>query len=416
MKFNNTIIIIALIAAALLFMNAPKKETATYVQFRTSSPTYASSEAIAYTATCGNVLTAYGYYSTCGSNMAGECATKMYSNPSCSGATLLLSNLPGEFIAGGAAPSLWQCTDMRLCVCDDNGATSTAKKYDSGDSDKTKVSTSITPTGINELTCTTGTPDCGEGQITAECICQGAARTSGYCCSGVYQTTPCSACDCTTGACCSDNCNYNAANSQPPGYTDDPFCSGDDLYSEDYYCDGVSAGYHVRNVFVQTCANGCLNDACVTLGECTVGDRRCIVGYTDRYQQCMANEMWSGTLYCASGLNCYLGQCCTLINGQWTPYGAWSTCTRTSGCSGTQTQSRTCTNPAPACGGATCSGSATNSQSCTITPRNAADTDCNNNILLSEVITYANKWIGNQGVTLTQVITAADIWVNGGSY
>jgi hypothetical protein len=32
---------------------------------------------------------------------------------------------------------------------------------------------------------------CGEGQITSACYCQGTARTNGYCCSNVYQTTAC---------------------------------------------------------------------------------------------------------------------------------------------------------------------------------------------------------------------------------
>jgi len=50
-------------------------------------------------------------------------------------------------------------------------------------------------------------------------------------------------------------------------------------------------------------------------------------------------------------------QSCGTINGGWTSFGSCSTTC------GTGTQTRTCTNPSPSCGGASCSG--TSSQSCT---------------------------------------------------
>jgi len=58
---------------------------------------------------------------------------------------------------------------------------------------------------------------------------------------------------------------------------------------------------------------------------------------------------------CGSGEICYSGLCCTPVNGGWS---GWSACS--SECNGTQT--RTCTNPAPSCGGSLCVGAA--SQSC----------------------------------------------------
>jgi len=55
------------------------------------------------------------------------------------------------------------------------------------------------------------------------------------------------------------------------------------------------------------------------------------------------------------------------INGGWSPYSEWSLCSASCG-GGTQTRSRTCTNPAPANGGAQCVGSAVESQSCNTQP------------------------------------------------
>jgi hypothetical protein len=45
--------------------------------------------------------------------------------------------------------------------------------------------------GAYEYTSTT--PTCGEGQITSLCICSGTEYSSGYCCSGSWQSTACSA-------------------------------------------------------------------------------------------------------------------------------------------------------------------------------------------------------------------------------
>lgn len=51
------------------------------------------------------------------------------------------------------------------------------------------------------------------------------------------------------------------------------------------------------------------------------------------------------------------------INGGWSSWSSWSSCSQSCG-GGTQTRTRTCTNPAPSGGGATCSGSSTETQSC----------------------------------------------------
>jgi len=59
---------------------------------------------------------------------------------------------------------------------------------------------------------------------------------------------------------------------------------------------------------------------------------------------------------CSTGVKCK-------VNGGYTNWSNWTACSVTCG-NGTQTQSRTCTNPAPAYGGANCTGPTVNSQSC----------------------------------------------------
>ena len=55
------------------------------------------------------------------------------------------------------------------------------------------------------------------------------------------------------------------------------------------------------------------------------------------------------------------------LDGNWGPWGAWSTCTATCN-GGAQTHTRLCNNPAPSNGGATCSGSGSEIAICNITP------------------------------------------------
>ena len=70
-----------------------------------------------------------------------------------------------------------------------------------------------------------------------------------------------------------------------------------------------------------------------------------------------------------AGASCtYCSLACTNItkvNGNWSTWSAWSTCSVPCG-GGTQTQTRTCNNPAPANGGANCVGSSTNTQNCNV--------------------------------------------------
>lgn len=68
---------------------------------------------------------------------------------------------------------------------------------------------------------------------------------------------------------------------------------------------------------------------------------------------------------CESGQSCVDGKCtggCSKVDGGWTDY-SYTACSVTCG-GGTRTGTRTCTNPAPACGGAACVGSAQTTESC----------------------------------------------------
>ena len=51
------------------------------------------------------------------------------------------------------------------------------------------------------------------------------------------------------------------------------------------------------------------------------------------------------------------------VDGGWSDYGDWSECSAKCG-GGTLTRTKTCTDPAPAHGGADCVGEATESQNC----------------------------------------------------
>lgn len=62
-----------------------------------------------------------------------------------------------------------------------------------------------------------------------------------------------------------------------------------------------------------------------------------------------------------------------VTNGGWSGWSSWSACSASCG-GGTQTQTRTCTNPPPSGGGASCSGPSTNTQPCNTQACTAAPT------------------------------------------
>ncbi|XP_078334060.1 properdin-like [Crassostrea virginica] len=85
--------------------------------------------------------------------------------------------------------------------------------------------------------------------------------------------------------------------------------------------------------------------------------KSCGQGIRDRTRSCSQPAPSNGGQYCvgsaANQEKCTLVQC--PIDGQWTYWGSWSSCSGTCG-TGYQTRVRSCTNPAPAHGGSVCSG------------------------------------------------------------
>ncbi|XP_056009334.1 SCO-spondin-like, partial [Ostrea edulis] len=97
-------------------------------------------------------------------------------------------------------------------------------------------------------------------------------------------------------------------------------------------------------------------------GSCTV---TCGGGLQSRSRTCSAPAPQYGGAACvdfsSSSRTCNTHNC--PIDGQWASWGSWRTCSVTCG-GGTQTRSRTCTNPQPQYNGANCPGSDTSSQNC----------------------------------------------------
>ncbi len=79
---------------------------------------------------------------------------------------------------------------------------------------------------------------------------------------------------------------------------------------------------------------------------------------------CSSFGFTGGTLSCNPDGTFNTSNCCQIIDGDWTVWSSWSaSCSVVCG-GGTKTRTRTCTNPAPSCGGANCSGPSSESQNC----------------------------------------------------
>jgi hypothetical protein len=70
---------------------------------------------------------------------------------------------------------------------------------------------------------------------------------------------------------------------------------------------------------------------------------------------------------CISNLMYYTYRFYSIVHGNWSAWGAWSSCSETCG-SGILTRYRSCSNPAPANGGSNCQGNNDETTSCLTTP------------------------------------------------
>lgn len=104
------------------------------------------------------------------------------------------------------------------------------------------------------------------------------------------------------------------------------------------------------------CTNG--NPLSVCFEQTSTHIKECTALYNTTFDWDWSSA-FTVTLECRGDAN--------VTNGGWTEWSEWSTCTPTYvGDAGTQTRSRSCTNPTPMGGGSSCVGSAEETQACTV--------------------------------------------------
>lgn len=115
----------------------PPIETIGNVIFRTTDLSYSSDSAIAFAQSCGNTLTAYGYENDADDN-ANQCDTSSYLG------SKIMPNIPGKLNPNGdGIVDLYEdasdSNEIWVCEDDSDGTGCVRARYDSTDSDATKV-------------------------------------------------------------------------------------------------------------------------------------------------------------------------------------------------------------------------------------------------------------------------------------
>lgn len=128
------------------------------------------------------------------------------------------------------------------------------------------------------------------------------------------------------------------------------------------------AGYGLTQTNSTNCGSGALCGTCTALPSCPCGDlsSKCgtwsATGALCITKSCTGSATVGACQKCDASNN-VVTDSTKNVTGGWSAWSAWSTCSATCG-GGTQSQTRTCTNPTPACAGATCSGVSSQSQGC----------------------------------------------------
>nr|XP_022343628.1 uncharacterized protein LOC111136803 isoform X1 [Crassostrea virginica] len=100
-----------------------------------------------------------------------------------------------------------------------------------------------------------------------------------------------------------------------------------------------------------------LDDLVILPSSCGCVAHQCVNG------QCVPNGGGGYSCQCDPGYSGTYCQISDVVDGGWTAWTVWSTCSATCG-GGTQSRTRTCTNPAPQNGGADCVGTSSEQQNC----------------------------------------------------
>ena len=172
-------------------------------------------------------------------------------------------------------------------------------------------------------------------------------------------------------------------------------CSGSGSQGYTYYTGSTSyAGLCTCIPHNSTSTGSCYSNGSACLW-CRNGGQNCTGGYSG----CTIGNVCPGGSGCGLGYCADLSGCCTAVNGGWS---SWSdNCSIKCG----QSITRTCTNPAPACGGAACTGISSDNCPSDDSGRPGAPTLTSANGTLANPTVYASgttvslTWSSNSSLT-----------------
>ncbi|XP_052679401.1 coadhesin-like isoform X1 [Crassostrea angulata] len=190
--------------------------------------------------------------------------------------------------------------------------------------------------------------------------------------SPAYGGNSCSGSSTSTRSCNTHNCPIHGGWSSWSGYGSCSKSCGSGSQSRSRSCNNPSPAYGGNSCSgSSTSSQSCNTHNCPIhggwsswsgYGSCS---KSCGSGSQSRSRSCNNPSPAYGGNSC-SGSSTSTQSCNTHncpIDGGWSTWSGYGSCSKTCG-TGTQSRSRTCTNPAPAYNGLSCSGSATSSQNC----------------------------------------------------